>query len=114
MYENFPWILDLIETVYITTKGGPHVEICPIAIQSWGTYIIVMGVSNHSGSIKATNRGKLCFHFNVPRKIFATHRNNISAQKLNRKQTFFKMRSPLHTLILNELQWRFLIFFWHY
>ena len=29
----------------------PRVEQCPIAIQFLATYVIVMGVSNHSGNI---------------------------------------------------------------
>ena len=33
-------------------QQGPRVEKCPIAIQFLATYVIVMGVSNHSGSVK--------------------------------------------------------------
>ncbi len=42
--------------VYSVKKGcmqeGPRIEKCPIAIKFLSTYVIVMGVSNHSGSIK--------------------------------------------------------------
>ncbi len=37
---------------YACMQGGPEVEKCPIAIQFLGTYVIVRGVNNHSGSIK--------------------------------------------------------------
>ena len=37
---------------YACMQGGPAVEKCPIAIQFLGTYVIVRGVNNHSGSIK--------------------------------------------------------------
>ena len=33
-------------------QGGPRVEKCPIVIKFLATYVIVMGVSNHSRSIK--------------------------------------------------------------
>ncbi len=33
-------------------QEGPRVEICPIAIQFLGTYVIVMGVSNLPGNIE--------------------------------------------------------------
>ncbi len=32
-------------------QEGPRVEKCPIVIQFWATYVIVMGVSNHSGPV---------------------------------------------------------------
>ncbi len=42
----------------------------------------------------------LCFHFNAPGMITDPPDNNICAQKLNRKRTFFNFRPPLHTGIL--------------
>ena len=30
-------------------QAGPHVEICPFAIQFFGTYVIVMGVNSPAG-----------------------------------------------------------------
>ena len=35
----------------ICMQGEPHVEKCPFAIQWLGAYVIVIGVSNHSGCI---------------------------------------------------------------